>query len=190
MNESLFDCLPQSGECSSYITSFGNTKKKKTLRKLNCIATRISKVTESRWVGQSPSSRCFIPSRSKNSSGEVGSQRRCWDWLDFISLWTNRDQTQHLCVVSERWRALHRRTGSDTASASPCFNPKGKSFIGHIGGRLVQTVFRTTIQQNTHAPMHTHIHAQEQCAVTQTRSLYCTYSGAVQRVKADYHVND
>lgn len=159
----------------------------KTLRKLNCIATRISKVTESRWVGQSPSSRCFIPSRSKNSSGEVGSYRGCWDWPDFISLWTSHDQTQHLCVVAERWRALHRCVGSDTEDASPCFNPKGKSFIGHIGGRFGSD---SLSHNSTTKHTYTHIHAQEQHTVTQMHSLYCKYSGAVQRVKADYHVND
>lgn len=72
MNETLFDCLPhavpQSRNCSSYITSLATLK---MLRKLNCIATRISKV-ESRWVGRSPNSRCFIPSRPKNSSREDG----------------------------------------------------------------------------------------------------------------------
>lgn len=69
MNQRLFDCLqhnvPQSKQCSSYITPFATTK---LLRKLNCIATRISKVTESRWVGLSPDSCCFIPSRSINSN--------------------------------------------------------------------------------------------------------------------------
>lgn len=73
MNQTLFDCLqhvvPQSRNCSSYITSLATLK---MLRKLNCIATRISKVTDSRWVGRSPDSRCYIPSTPKNSSREDG----------------------------------------------------------------------------------------------------------------------
>lgn len=44
----------------------------KMLRKLICTATRFSKVAGSRWVGRSPSSCCFIPSRPKNSNRESG----------------------------------------------------------------------------------------------------------------------
>lgn len=36
---------------------------------------RICKVAESGWVGQSPNSCCFIPSRSKNSSGDQSGAR-------------------------------------------------------------------------------------------------------------------
>lgn len=101
-NDWLFDCLqhtvPQSRKCSSYITSSATLK---MLRKLNCIATRISKVTESRWVGRSPNSRCFIPSGSKNSSGEDREPETMLRLARFHQFWDEPGPTQPLCHVRE-----------------------------------------------------------------------------------------
>lgn len=102
MNQTLSDCLqhtiPQSRKCSSYITSLATLK---MLRKLNRIATRISKVTESRWVGRSPISRCFIPSRSKNSSGEDGEPETMLRLARFHQFLDKPGPTQPLCHVRE-----------------------------------------------------------------------------------------
>lgn len=95
--------------------------KLKMLRKLNCIATRISKVTESRWVGRSPNSRCFIPSRPKNSSredGEPETTRRLARFHHFLdeprptqALWHVREMTSSAQWGETLWavtlRTLH-----------------------------------------------------------------------------------
>lgn len=164
MNQTLFDCLQhytvsQSKYCSSYITTLATIK---LLRKLNCIATRISKVTESRWVGQSPDSRCLIPSRPKNSSRRDGEPETMLGLAGFCRfldepwptqpLWQDREVTSSVQWDVTLW-AVTLRTVLLTLKS------KRKSCVGHIH----RTVFRTTVQpyaQTTHT--HTHTATQKQ----------------------------
>lgn len=139
------------------------------LRKLNCAATRFSKVAESRWIGQSPNSCCFIPSRPKNSSREDREPEATLRLARFYHFFGR--PTQLLWRVRELCTARWDR--------SPCFRLKPKSFVGHIGSWRFRQSFA---QQYNHMPKehtlaHTHTHTANTWWLKHT---LCTLSRQVQ----------
>lgn len=114
----------------------------KMLRKLNCTATRFSKVAESRWVGLSPNSRCFIPSRPKNSSREDGEPEATLRLARFYRFFGR--PTQLLWHVREA-----TSSAQPGETDSPCLGLKSKSFVGHIGSWRFRQSFA---QQYNHMP--------------------------------------
>lgn len=131
----------------------------------------VSKVTESRWVGQSPNSRCFIPSRSINSSWEDGEPElmlRLATFHQFLGQ-ASSNPTLALCLMGDT--AGRASVECDAKDGSPWSGIKKIVLRSHWQPR-VQTVFLTTVKPYTHK--NTHIRAQEPHMVTQTHSLCCT----------------
>lgn len=127
---------------------FSNTKR---AGKLNCIATRISKVTESRWVGPSAGSRCFKPSRSKNSHREDGGAETMLGLATFLHFLDESRPTWPSDMG--RWNSM----GCDTDDRSLCLliQTRRKIIHGSHWQRMVQTVLSTTVQlKHAYARMH------------------------------------